>query len=304
MKEYHRFPQELGLCRRNRSERLAPIEVASAVLRPSWAALAAKAAPWRQRALLKLALAVAAGLAAIGIYAAASHADTQAPMREIAIFAATATLASALVWLVSLSIYRQVVGREAAAAARALRDERYREFTEMTSNWIWETDAEDRFTHFSGGPTLNTPHPTIGRRRADMIEHTLEPGAREAHLAALARREPFRDFVYRLRRSDGSQQWIKVSGRPIFAAGGRFAGYRGTGTEVTSEIESALRARAAERHLVDAIEGSPWAFALFDQMDRLTLFNTRYREMFDTPQHDHVVLGRTFEQLAHARAES
>jgi PAS domain S-box-containing protein len=266
--------------------------------------LAAKATPWSQGVFLKPALGVAAALAAVGVYAAASRADTGVPMRQVAVLAFTAILASALVWLVSLSIHRRIAEREAVTAARALRDLRYREFAEMGSNWIWETDAEGRFTHVSGGVGGDGgPHRVIGRRRTDMIEHTLEPGAREAHVAALARHEPFRDFVYRLRRADGSQQWIKVSGRPIFAEGGRFAGYRGTGTEVSAEIESALRARAAERHLVDAIESSPWAFALFDQMDRLTLFNSRYREMFDTPEHDHLVLGRTFEQLLRARVD-
>jgi PAS domain S-box-containing protein len=281
------------------SQRLAPL-----ALRPSWAALAAWAASWRHRAFLKSALAVAAALAAVGVYAAMSRADANTPMRQIAVFAFTAMLASTLVWLVSTSIHRRIVEREAVSAARALRDLRYREFAEMSSNWIWETDAEDRFTHFSGGAgDRSAPHRTIGRKRADMIEHTLEPGVREAHLGMLARHEPFRDFVYRLRRPDGTQQWVKVSGRPIFAEGGRFVGYRGTGTDVTSEVESALRARAAERHLVDAIEGSPWAFALFDQMDRLALFNSRYREMFDSPEHDHLVLGRTFEQLVRARVD-
>ena len=287
------------------SERLAPLGIASAGLRPALAAVAAKEGAWWHRAFLKPILAIAAGLAAISIYAAISAPDTGAPPREIAIFAITALLASALVWLVSLAIHRRVVAREAIAAARALRDERYREFAEMSSNWIWETDAEDRFTHFSGGAgNQSAPSRTIGRRRVDMIEHTLEPGAREAHLALLERHEPFRDFVYRLRRVDGSQQWIKVSGRPIYAPGGRFVGYRGTGTEVTAEIESALRARAAERQLADAIESSPWAFALFDRMDRLILCNTRYREMFEGSEGEHVILGRSFDSLLRARVDA
>jgi PAS domain S-box-containing protein len=147
------------------------------------------------------------------------------------------------------------------------------------------------------------PHPIIGRTRADLIEHTLEPGAREAHLATLARREAFRDFVYRARSVAGVQQWIKVSGRPIFLSNGDFVGYRGTGTDVTAEAESALRARVAERQLADAIDGSPWACALFDKMDRLILCNARYREMFVSPERDHVVLGRTFEALLRARVE-
>ncbi|HLJ21084.1 MAG TPA: PAS domain S-box protein, partial [Stellaceae bacterium] len=286
------------------SERLAPLGVPSAALRPAWTALAAKAASWLHGSFLRPILAITAGLAAMSIYAALSHSKGGVPMRQTAVFAITAILASALVWLVSLAIHRRIVAREAIAAARALRDERYREFTEMSSNWVWETDAEDRFTHFSGGPAGDgSINPSIGRKRAEMVEHTLEPGAREAHLAALARREPFRDFVYRLRQPDGSHQWIKVSGRPVYATGGRFMGYRGTGTEVTAEIESALRARAAERQLADAIESSPWSFALFDRMDRLILCNSRYREMLETAG-DQVALGRSFESVLRAQLDA
>jgi PAS domain S-box-containing protein len=282
------------------SERLESHEIASPSLRPSLGFLAAKPASWRHRAFLLPGSLAGLFLSAAGIYVALFD---RGPYADLAIFGLTTVLASALVWLVSLSVHRRIAAREAASAARALSEQRYREFEELTSIWIWETDAEDRFTHFTGAGGGATPSPTIGRKRADMIEHTLEHGAREAHLAALARREPFRDFVYRLRRADGSPEWIKVSGRPIFGSDGRFLGYRGTGMTVTLEIESALRAHAAERQLVDAIETSPWAFALFDQMDRLILCNTRYREMFESPAGDHVVLGRTFEALLRARVD-
>ena len=282
------------------SEPLAPLKIASSPLRPSFALLLAGQAALRHNVLRPPGLLLAFSLVATVFYAAVSHRSADG---DLAILALTTVLASALVWRVSISIHRRIQEREAASAARGLSEQRYRELAAMTSNWVWETDAEDRFTHFSGGAG-GDQHPTIGRRRADMIEHTLEPGAREAHLAVLARREPFQDFVYRLRRTDGAQQWIKVSGRPIFASDGRFVGYRGTGTEVTAEIDSALRARAAERQLADAIESSPWAYALFDQMDRLILCNTRYREMFESPARDHVVLGRTFDALLRARVDA
>jgi PAS domain S-box-containing protein len=263
--------------------------------------LAAKAAAWRHRAFLLPGLLAGLALATAGVYFVLPD---RGPYGDLAIFALTTVLASALVWVVSISIHRRIAAREAASAARALSEERYREFAELTSIWIWETDAEDRFTHFTGSGPGCTQSPAIGRKRADMIEHPLERGAWEAHVAALARREPFRDFVYRLRCADGSPQWVKVSGRPMFGSDGRFLGYRGTGMDVTTEIESALRAHAAERQLVAAIESSPWAFALFDQMDRLILCNTRYREMFESLAGDQVVLGRTFEALLRARVDS
>jgi len=285
------------------SEHLAPLSIGPPPLGLSLTGLAAAAARWRGSALLLPGLAVAGSLGVLGIYAAVFYRETEAPLWDILLFAGTTMAASAVVWLVSLSTHRRVAARE-AAASRALSEQRYREFAEMTSHWIWETDAEHRFTHFSAGAGSGRMNPAIGRSRAEMIEHTLEPGARETHLATLDRHEPFRDFVYRLRRADGSQQWIKVSGRPIFASSGRFAGYRGTGTEVTSEIESALRARAAERRLVDAIESSPWAFAMFDQMDRLALCNSRYRQTFEPSEQDTPAFGKSFEAIVRARVES
>ena len=282
------------------SDRRGSLEIASPARRPSsLGLLAANLASWGHRAFLLPGLLVALALAAAGTYVAASG---RGPSADLAIFALTTVLASALVWLVSLSIHRRIAAREAAAAAQTLSEQRYREFQEMSSIWIWETDAQGCFTHFTTDGT--TPSPRIGSKRADMIEHTLERGARESHLAALERHEPFRDFVYRLRRADGSQEWVKVSGRPIFGSDGCFLGYRGTGMDVSPEIESALRARAAERQLIGAIESSPWAFALFDQMDRLILCNTRYREMFESPAGDHVVLGRSFEELLRARVDA
>jgi len=219
--------------------------------------------------------------------------------------AGMAMLATTVVWMVSRSIHGQIVEREAAGEALAQSEQRFRELTQVTSDWIWETDAEHRFTSFSGHPRiLDISPPWIGRSRAEMIEHTLEPDGLNRHLAALAHREPFRGFVYRTRLSDGGEGWIKTSGRPMYAPDGRFLGYRGTGTEITTEIENSMRARIAERQLADAVESSPWAFALFDQMDRLTLCNTRYREIFDTAERDALVLGKTFEALMRGRVET
>jgi signal transduction histidine kinase len=64
------------------------------------------------------------------------------------------------------------------------------------------------------------------------------------HMARLDRHEPFRDFVYTLKPADGRGEMIvSVSGKPVFDAAGRFAGYRGTTRDVTERVlaERALR---------------------------------------------------------------
>jgi C4-dicarboxylate-specific signal transduction histidine kinase len=58
----------------------------------------------------------------------------------------------------------------------------------------------------------------------------------------LEARQPFRDFVYRAARTDGSLIYYKASGKPIYDAKGVFLGYRGTGADVTATM------RAQEEH--------------------------------------------------------
>ena len=51
---------------------------------------------------------------------------------------------------------------------------------------------------------------------------------------------------------------------PVFDVGsGDFTGYRGTGNDITDEVEAEARANAAQTRLGDAIESISEAIALF-----------------------------------------
>ncbi len=68
----------------------------------------------------------------------------------------------------------------------------------------------------------------------------------------LEARQPFRDFVYRAARSDGSLVYYKISGKPVFDANGEFRGYRGTGTDVTALRTAEAEARENEQRYREA----------------------------------------------------
>jgi signal transduction histidine kinase len=70
-------------------------------------------------------------------------------------------------------------------------------------------------------------------------------------LATLERREPFRSFEYSRRDSTGRLRRVSVNGRPVFAADGRFLGYRGTATDLTKQHEAEERLRQSQK--MDAI---------------------------------------------------
>ena len=92
----------------------------------------------------------------------------------------------------------------------------------------------------------------IGKRRLDAaIDHEAEPQKWREHMATLERHEPFRNFEYSRRDLAGRLRHVSVNGRPIFAADGRFMGYRGTATDLTKQHEAEERLRQSQK--MDAI---------------------------------------------------
>ena len=148
---------------------------------------------------------------------------------------------------------------------RALRESeaRFRSLTNLSSDWYWEQDAEFRFTRLEGrrvaggDPELRAR--LIGARRWESGLHV--EGGWDAHRKLLAARLPYHDVLMWRTQRDGSTRYLRVSGEPVYAANGRFVGYRGVGREITAEkrAEQLLRlehqvARALS-DAEDAVEG-------------------------------------------------
>jgi PAS domain S-box-containing protein len=138
-----------------------------------------------------------------------------------------------------------------------LRDseQRFRDYTETASDWLWATDQEHRFTFFSeqsGAFGYDWGRP-IGKRRWDVAaDFASDPEKWREHLAVLNRSEPFRDFAYEVRRVDGSLGFVSVSGKPVFDAEGRFSGYRGVASNLTDRKRAEQALQRSESYLAEA----------------------------------------------------
>ena len=143
-------------------------------------------------------------------------------------------------------------------AALQLSEGRLANLVSLSADWIWEQDAELRFTYISAGARNATgidPALLIGRQRGASIEIDVQPDALARHLAQIEAREAFRDFSYGLRRPDGSMCHIRISGEPIFDADGVFQGYRGVGSDETQAKLAAHRAQQLAS--LDSLTGMP-----------------------------------------------
>lgn len=142
---------------------------------------------------------------------------------------------------------------EQALAARDTAEQRVTDIAEVSADWFWEVDKDLRYTYVSSSFTRETGRDTaelIGRTRAELLEEAPEVRASadwDALEETMRRHEPFRDFHYRGYRTDGSHPWMRISGAPFFDAEGKFAGYRGVGSDVTLLYSAKERAEAASR---------------------------------------------------------
>jgi PAS domain S-box-containing protein len=139
----------------------------------------------------------------------------------------------------------------------ALREteQRFRDYAETASDWLWETDADHRFLHISDHiSTVGLDASAgLGQRRWDVASDVKdEPEKWRAHISAHEAHRPFRGFVYRLTRPDGLPVYIETSGKPVFDRDGRFLGYRGVGSNITAEVrgnQAELALRQAQTEL-------------------------------------------------------
>ena len=138
---------------------------------------------------------------------------------------------------------------ERKRAEEALRESqaKFRDYAESASDWYWETDPDHKFKRITDYERLiargYAPVSRIGLARWEYATDVKsEPEKWERHRSMLAARQPFRDFVYRAARTDGSPIYYKIGGKPIYDSKGVFLGYRGTGSDVTATV------RAQEEH--------------------------------------------------------
>lgn len=135
---------------------------------------------------------------------------------------------------VSVDLTDQVVAQRKLAESEA----RFRDFAEVASDWLWEMDDQLRFSYFSrrtGDVTGFDPSIYLGRRRTDASAEDTDHEKWRRHLDDLENHRPFRDFEYQFKDGKGNLRSARISGKPLFTEDGRFAGYRGTGTDVTEE---------------------------------------------------------------------
>ena len=144
---------------------------------------------------------------------------------------------------------------ETASALRA-SEARVSDFAQMSSDWLWETDTEMRFTLVSDCSMTRAMDvkKQLGHTPWELFGGDPEGPRWEPVRSAVQARQPFRDFRDGEIDPGGVHHFVSINGMPVFDAAGAFIGYRGTGREITADVAAAHelelakeRAEAASR---------------------------------------------------------
>jgi|GEM_PF-4213105 len=137
-------------------------------------------------------------------------------------------------------------------------ERRLQDFLATATDWLWEIDADLRFSYISTGhgETAGDVGDVLGKTRWELHDMTPECDEKwRAHLADLEACRPFRDFEYQFVDSNGNIQYRLISGAPIIDNHDVFHGYRGTGRDISARKKADLAIKRMALH--DTLTGLP-----------------------------------------------
>lgn len=147
-----------------------------------------------------------------------------------------------------LVIRQDITQEKNSQQALAESESRFRQVAEMSGEWLWEQDAEGRYTYCSGAVTA-----ILGYRPEELIGHSYLDFTRTEDLAQREyeltepqqSHQPFHHLINRYRHRDGHVVYTESTGSPIFDDAGMVIKWLGVDHDITrrKSYEDALKLR-------------------------------------------------------------
>lgn len=131
---------------------------------------------------------------------------------------------------------------------------RLQDIAEYATDWFWEIDetfqysylSETTISEFDGGI-----YPSIGCHILDIFDENHAHEGKVELAEILKAHQPFRN-VQAAFMLKGAMCYVSLAGKPLYSEIGQFVGYRGTGKNITSEVQARRQANDVEKKLFQA----------------------------------------------------
>lgn len=135
--------------------------------------------------------------------------------------------------------------------ALKVSEQRFRNISEASSDWIWETDSQQRLTYLSERFTQMTGLPRdawLGRPLTELLSYEMQMLADTAEQGVIGRRP----IPCEMRDSMQNVRYCQLSSRAV-RDGAELLGYQGTVCDITEEIQAKAHIEHISQH--DALTG-------------------------------------------------
>ncbi len=145
-----------------------------------------------------------------------------------------------------VAVKEDITDRKRVEAALERSNERYRSLIETTFDWVWEVDANGRYTYAS--PRVEEilgykAEQVLGRSPFDFMPPVEAARVGAIFQEALTRRAPFTALENTNLHQNGREIVLESSGMPVLGPNGELLGYRGMDRDITARkrLEDQLR---------------------------------------------------------------
>lgn len=177
---------------------------------------------------------------------------------------------------------QNIASAEMSALNSALHESRAQlsSLLALSSDWVWQQDAEGRFTQVSDELEVRT-----GVACSALLGYSCEgdgplrvaPEDLLTLKTALADRARFHHITFEVTSASGGIHHMRINGEPMMRDGELF-GYRGVGTDVTAAVQSARMIEELARY--DSLTGLPNRHMFTEELDRVLTRAKRYERRF------------------------
>ncbi len=134
-------------------------------------------------------------------------------------------------------------------AERAMNEQRFTDFANSASDWFWETDQDLNITMVSDGfpdiPGVSTKD-MVGKNWTALKHDRIRVENLDDYLGVMTQQGCFRDMEFSYICKEDRQHYQSLSANPYYNNDGSFAGYRGTGRDISISYIAEKKLREAK----------------------------------------------------------